>query len=1135
MQIKICASYRILIWVWLTIGSILGLSVSGCSQHDDNDAQWPPSNITAAQINAHNRGVGLMGQYKYAEAHPLFALLARQYPNWPDAQVNLAIVTLNRQLDGDEQAALAIVDKVLQSNHNHLAAHFVAGLLRFYLGETAKAHKHFQMVAENDPDDAYAAYYLGQCMARATNHAAALKWYRHALVKDSYLRSAAYGEFMSLQRLKRRTEAQQALQLYKRLAANPRARLAEFKYTRMGAKAEVKAIQQPLPQQQQPAIKTVSASGFEAMRPLTIEPNSILAWDDAKRQRPISITPADIQGDGVVDLFIAGMTTTGAMQNVVLFGQDQHVFTVQKDHPFANIAAVNAALWGDLNNDGKIDVYFCRQGPNQLWQQQADGSWQDITTTSLTAGGDSNTIDGLIFDADHDGDLDIFLINADGPNELFNNNLDGSFRPLAEKQQLTGKQANSRAIVATDIDHDRDVDIIVINAKPPHDIFQNNRLWHYEATTAFSRFSNTAALTGIAADLDTDGFPEMYTATPDGELLRWQLNGHGEKEPQLIAKLPLQQNDWVQLALIDSDGDGQQELLVATPAQWQVLTPIGAVNGKISKFALQTQYQQQNSGIAPLFWDAATGNAIIGLVAGAGPALWQPSTSRLPFLALTLSGKDDKAQSMRSNASGIGAKLSLRIGSRWIILDTFRNQSGPGQGHQPFSFGVGNAQQADFVTIDWSDGVFQSELALQSGKQYAIAETERQLSSCPVLFTWDGSRYTFVTDLLGVGGLGYAVAPGEYAPPRPWENLLLPSGVLQPRNHTLHLKITEPMEEIAYLDAARLLTYDLPPGWQMVLDERMGIQDPQPTGQPLFFRHELLPNKATNDRNEILTDVIIKADGKAANVGELDHRFIGRLQNEHVLTLEFPHPVDAMAGQPLLLIDGWVEYPYSQTMFAAWQAGAAFNAPTVEARGQDGEWQTLLTEFGYPAGMPRRMSVGLPNLPVQTTSLRIRTNMEIYWDRIAIAYAETPPAMHKSKLTLKQAKLAKTGFPKNHTGPQRRPNYDYALRRPFWDTRFLEGLYTQLGPITELVNVTDDAVALIGPGEEVHLQFAAPKHSQPDDWSRYFVLETNGWAKDMDMFTQNGDTVGPLPTTAPDSERRKQLHARYHTRFQAGH
>lgn len=76
-------------------------------------------------------------------------------------------------------------------------------------------------------------------------------------------------------------------------------------------------------------------------------------------------------------------------------------------------------------------------------------------------------------------------------------------------------------------------------------------------------------------------------------------------------------------------------------------------------------------------------------------------------------------------------------------------------------------------------------------------------------------------------------------------------------------------------------------------------------------------------------------------------------------------------------------------------------------------------------------------------------------------------------------------------------------------------------------------MAIIGPGEEVHLEFdaAAPP---PPGWRRYFVLETRGWAKDMDLYTRDGETVGPLPSTGKPEAVRDQLHERYNTRYQSG-
>jgi hypothetical protein len=140
-------------------------------------------------------------------------------------------------------------------------------------------------------------------------------------------------------------------------------------------------------------------------------------------------------------------------------------------------------------------------------------------------------------------------------------------------------------------------------------------------------------------------------------------------------------------------------------------------------------------------------------------------------------------------------------------------------------------------------------------------------------------------------------------------------------------------------------------------------------------------------------------------------------------------------------------------------------------------------------------------------------------------------------LTPASARLAKTGFPLRTTGPQRLPGYDYERRQAFWDARYLEGVYTRLGPVDELVAAADDAVVVMGSGEEVHVEFEAPP-PPPEGWRRRIVLEARGWAKDMDLYTRDGGRVGPLPRTAVGDAaaeaRRTALHDRYQLRFQGG-
>jgi hypothetical protein len=248
--------------------------------------------------------------------------------------------------------------------------------------------------------------------------------------------------------------------------------------------------------------------------------------------------------------------------------------------------------------------------------------------------------------------------------------------------------------------------------------------------------------------------------------------------------------------------------------------------------------------------------------------------------------------------------------------------------------------------------------------------------------------------------------------------------------------------------------------------------------------------------------------------------------------LTFDAPVDRGTGRPVLMADGWVEYPYAQTVFAAWQAGARFEPPTLEARDGAGRWRILAAEFGYPAGMPRRMTLPLPNLPAGTTALRLRTSQEIFWDRLAVAYAEPGPQVVTRRLPLAAATLRDAGFARRTTGPQRTPHYDYDRRAPLWDARHPRGWYTEFGGVEPLVNERDDAVAIFGPGEDIVLEFAAPEDPVRPGWTRRLVLETDGWCKDMDLYTKDGESVSPLP--GRDTKARRRLHAALNTRYEAG-
>ena len=172
-------------------------------------------------------------------------------------------------------------------------------------------------------------------------------------------------------------------------------------------------------------------------------------WRVASGVRPASVTAVDIDGDGRLDVFVAGRRGgrepgVEATSNLLLLQTSDGDFSAAPDHPLSSIDAVNAALWGDVDNDGLVDVFLCRTAGNALWRQSERGVWEDVTASALPAGPALDTVDGAIFDADHDGDLDVFCVNGDGPDRLLSNNLDGTFRDIAPDSGLDGGDRPSR-------------------------------------------------------------------------------------------------------------------------------------------------------------------------------------------------------------------------------------------------------------------------------------------------------------------------------------------------------------------------------------------------------------------------------------------------------------------------------------------------------------------------------------------------------------------------------------------------------------------------------------------------------------------------------------------------------------------
>lgn len=1047
------------------------------------------SAIPAHIIEINDRGVSKMGQYQYVSAYDDFSKVTQEAPHWDIGLVNLAIATLNRQDPDDELKTLEILQTVLTRNPDNVRALYTSGIVNLYLGQTDEAIKFLNEAIVIDPTDAYTTYFLGQAHLQAGNYELAQQHLLETIELNEALRSAYWAASTASRRLGDIEQATSLVEDYQSFEHNPLSVTAGFSYKQMGPKAEAKSVVENRIERKPKPEGTL----FNRPQRLNVELDQLE-----------SISSFDFNDDGAWDVLISD--------------GDQAIALIARETGFSaepgEFQPHHAAAWGDMDNDGSTELVTCNGTEVTINGLQSTDETEDLSI----ANSDCETV--RILDADHDGDLDV-LIGGSSGFQIYHNDLNGNFVPY-EVESAFLLETPVTQILAEDLDRDRDVDLILIGEDGSNRVLRNDLTWRYEAFTGLAQFENEAIHAVTALDINIDGKLELISASNDGNIDLWH---HGDPAWSK-SRLEFAVGDVLALDAQDFDGDGRSDLFITTSYGFTVIDP------RSSEVLAEEQIEDLQTAL-PIYLAPESGPGVIAF----SPSkidVFPSGHGRYSFLALGLTGKTS-ADQMRSNASGIGTYVKLRADTRWAISSSFSHHSGPSQSLLPLMFGSGGAEEADYAELLWSDGVTQSEIALRFGEFHKIEEIQRQLASCPVVFVWNGEKYEFVSDVLGVGALGYFAEPGHTTPVRSKERLLLPDGLLQPRGERFEVKIGEPMEEILYLDSAALLYYDIPVSWSMTLDERLNVKSEAPTSEPFYFQEIYRPVRASTNIESDALDAIWKTDKSAVNPGPVDHRFIGLLANELTLTIEFGSELPE--ADAVLIADGWVEFPYSQTSFAAYQANKKYQAPTIEARDRNGIWHVIAEEFGFPGGMPRQMAFPLPDLPEGTKALRIRSNLEIYWDRLRVVRADIPTDVSTSRISPERATVKSTGFARRTTGPQRTPYYDYDNRLTRGDSKHASGFYTSMGDAIELVSETDSAVAIVGSGEEIHLEYTVPT-APKTGYRRFYVLEFQGWAKDMDLYTERGDTVEPLPShdhlTDDQSANRDLLHARYNVRYQSG-
>jgi enediyne biosynthesis protein E4 len=239
----------------------------------------------------------------------------------------------------------------------------------------------------------------------------------------------------------------------------------------------------------------------------------------------------DYDGDGLLDIYlVTGPELTATRERVARSNALYRNLGGWKFEDVGKRAGVDLAAWGsgacvgDVDGDGRLDLYVTNWGANALFRNRGDRTFENVTAAAGVAAGGWST-GCTFFDADGDGDLDLYVVRyvgttwdslaraqrtlrwRSGPHimvgptglpgeaDLFFENVgQGRFVEATDHHGLTDRsRAYGYGVVATDYDDDGSVDLFVANDSNPNFLYRN---------LGNGRFESVGLAAGVAVNGD---------------------------------------------------------------------------------------------------------------------------------------------------------------------------------------------------------------------------------------------------------------------------------------------------------------------------------------------------------------------------------------------------------------------------------------------------------------------------------------------------------------------------------------------------------------------------------------------------------------------------------------------------------
>jgi hypothetical protein len=458
----------------------------------------------------------------------------------------------------------------------------------------------------------------------------------------------------------------------------------------------------------------------------------------------------DYDGDGTLDIYFPqgrwektvsdnrGRGLIDQLKNALYRGKGGFQFEDVTDK--AGVAGRNFAFGcsaADYDNDGHVDLIVLTYKGPELYHNDGDGTFTEVTEKAGLA--DTRwALNAVWLDYDRDGNLDVFISNYleydegkfrsyyaasgyPGPLSyngvscaLYHNNGDGTFTDVTKKAGVYNPGGRAMSSVAADLNNDGWMDIYVANDSMENYYYENKGDGTFtekalELGLALGQNGQGVSSMGPAvADLDGDGNLDILIPDMDyGSLLSKQ----GEYYSDLVDRSGLavicgQYTGWGGV-LLDYDNDGYADVFVANGDSHHEY-PEGAVLARNNGKGVFVDVARESGEFFQTKW-SSRGATWADFDDDGNVDLLVVDTSGPPHLLRNGGGTGNHWLKVDATAKGgkrtaIGARVTVVAGARKQFQDVIGLNGYLSQGDTRAHFGLGAAEKADVVQVRWPDG-----------------------------------------------------------------------------------------------------------------------------------------------------------------------------------------------------------------------------------------------------------------------------------------------------------------------------------------------------------------------------------------------------------------------------------------------